>query len=36
MGWLKRFIINVVLENITVSVGSDGKPELEWKMRKTF
>ena len=34
MNWLKTFIIKVILENISISVGKDGKLQLEWKVKK--
>lgn len=36
MNWLKKFIVKVILENITVTVDKKGKPQLEWKVKKEF
>lgn len=36
MNWFKRFIVRVVLENVTITVDQHGKPALTWRIRRSF
>ena len=35
MNWLKKFIVSIIIENVKIKI-VDGKPELEWKIKKEF